>query len=144
MSFTTPCFINKHSSKIIECLKELGYINYGNPMQSMDFSKIFTTIDGYFVPYNIASIDSSWIDCGENEQLFLSLAALRDDSDYMQWFVSRGWENGFGNIEDKWVLCDKTTLAEFGAVNNSPNTYTNPAFGWNKATPQELIEHFKN
>ena len=26
------------------------------------------------------------IDCGDNEDLFLAVAALRDDTDYMQWF----------------------------------------------------------
>ena len=35
------------------------------------------------------------IDCGTNEILFLSLAALRDDSDYMQWFMNN---YGYCNI----------------------------------------------
>ena len=90
---------------------------------------------------------SRCIDCGTNEALFLAITALRDDSDYMQWFVSKGWKDGFGNVEDKWVLCDQDTLEYFGAVNNSPNTYDRkkyPEFGWHKATVEELIEHFKN
>ena len=28
------------------------------------------------------------IDCGTNEELFLAIAALRDDTDKLQWFIS--------------------------------------------------------
>lgn len=85
------------------------------------------------------------IDCGENEDLFLAIAALRDDSDYMQWFVSKGWQDGLGNITDKWVLCTENTLEELGMIHNSPNTYDRKKyiqFGWHKAIVRELIEHF--
>lgn len=80
-----------------------------------------------------------------NEYLFLAIAALRDNSDYMQWFVSKDWKNTLGET-DKFILCDKNTLEQFGEINNSPNTYdrvNHPEFGWHKATVQELIEHFK-
>ena len=95
---------------------------------------------------NNENSENKAIDCGTNEDLFLAIAALRDDSDYMQWFVSKGWKDGFGNITDKWVLCTENTLEELGVINNSPNTYNRkkyPQFGWHKATVQELIEHFK-
>ncbi|MDR2004142.1 MAG: hypothetical protein LBQ74_14015 [Prevotella sp.] len=84
------------------------------------------------------------IDCRSNPTLFQSIAAIRDDNDYMQWFVSKNWRDGNNNsLPDKWVLCTCNTLAEFGMMNNSPNSYTKSEFGWHKATIAELIEHFK-
>lgn len=80
------------------------------------------------------------IDCGENIDLFLAIAALRDDTDKYQWFFSTGWTDFEGNpLPDKWVLCDQDTLEHFAWVNNSPNSYKT---GWKKATADDLIKHF--
>lgn len=61
------------------------------------------------------------IDCGTNEELFLAIAALRDDTDKLQWFISP---------EGAWVYnkdCD--SILE--------------VFKLHKATVNELIEYFK-
>ena len=70
------------------------------------------------------------VDCGENEELFLAIAALRDDSNEHQWFV---WdlEEGEKYNGKIWKLYDN-----------------NPSWSWwifevHKATVEELIEHFK-
>ena len=42
------------------------------------------------------------IDCVTNEDLFLALAALRDDSDYMQYFIAAE--------SDKPMLCTKENI----------------------------------
>ena len=149
---TYNCFIRKNNKYLRKKLRDLGYLD----------NTCFTSFDNFLYTlggdyYTCKSYDkfsnmrseefvNECIDCGTNEDLFLAIAALRDDSDYMQWFVSKGWKEGFGNVEDKWVLCDQDTLEYFGAVNNSPNTYNRkkyPEFGWHKATVKELIEHFK-
>ena len=151
--FTTPCFIRKNTPELRKKLEELGY--YPHPSEK----KFYEQYSNYVGPFLhtgrgfYATIPIGYdeelrfeINCETNEELFLAIAALRDDSDYMQWFVSKGWKDGFGNVEDKWVLCDQDTLEYFGAVNNSPNTYNRkkyPEFGWHKATVKELIEHFK-
>lgn len=97
--FTTPCFIkiknDQQRKEVVEWLEKIGYRNYGNPMQIIDFSKVFTTIDGYYLPYNIKIFDNSWHNCNDNYKLFKALSALRDDSDYMQWFTD----------EEHWELC---------------------------------------
>ena len=135
--FTKACYIRKNTNEIREVLKELGYKNYGNPFQETDNTYIYTTIDGYYVPYRVRDIDDSWCDCGSNEKLFYAIAALRDDTDFGQWFVSRGWNDGFGNVSDHWVLCTQQTLARVGEINNSPNSYS-----WQKASVEELVEKF--
>ena len=76
--FTQACFIRKNTKELVDKLYEIGYRNYGNPFQFTDFNILYTTIDGYYVPYRV-QVDSSWIDCGTNEELFLAIASLRDD-----------------------------------------------------------------
>ena len=152
--FTKQCYIKKNTKELRDKLKALGYkLNHGKTWgKYLVCFKINGTEECRFVAtpeYDLKNMPDfkNAIDCGTNEELFLAIAALRDDSDYMQWFVSKGWKDGFGNVEDKWVLCDQDTLEYFGAVNNSPNTYNRkkyPEFGWHKATVKELIEHFKN
>lgn len=84
------------------------------------------------------------INCIGNPQLFKAVSAMRDDSDYMQFFVSKGWRDAYDDpIPDKWVLCTSNTLEEFGNVNNSPNSYSIPIFGWIKATLADLQSHFQ-
>lgn len=65
------------------------------------------------------------IDCGENIDLFLAIAALRDDSDYMQWFT-----NG-----DEWLQNKQNDIE---VIIYGPNNPIN----FRKATINELIEHF--
>jgi hypothetical protein len=73
----------------------------------------------------------SGIDCGTNEKLFLAIAALRDDSDYMQWFTDgktwkvSDWRNAKSHFHD-WYRY-------FGYTGTNPH----------KATVEELIQYFK-
>ena len=68
------------------------------------------------------------LDCGRNKELFLAIAALRDDIDKNQWFTDG----------DLWFKCGDETcdetieyyLSECGRL-------------FHKATLQELIEYFK-
>lgn len=70
------------------------------------------------------------IDCGMNEELFLAIAALRDDTDKYQWFTDG----------DKWILCPEIKFSTYWAYNDVDiNTDT-----IHKATVNELIEHFKD
>lgn len=96
MGFTTAAFIRRNTPELRKNLEELGYKNYGNPFQITDDSKLITTIDGEYVPYNVP-LDDSFIDCGTNEKLFLAIAALRDDTDDSQWFVYPP--------ENSWFIC---------------------------------------
>ena len=126
--FTQQCFIRKNTKELVDKLYEIGYRNYGNPFQFTDFNILYTTIDGYYVPYRV-QVDSSWIDCGTNEELFLAIASLRDDSDIRQWFTDG----------EKWVISDIHSLLcmkEYFKIIGFNHKTTH------KATVEELIKHF--
>lgn len=127
MGFTTAAFIRRNTPEIRKKLEELGYKKYGNPFQITDDSKLITTIDGEYVPYNVP-LDDSFIDCGTNEALLLAIAALRDDTDKNQWFTD-------GNLWFKCgdEMCDETIKYYLNRYNREIH----------KASVEELMEHFK-
>lgn len=71
---------------------------------------------------NNPDIDVS-IDCGTNEDLFLALAALREDTDKGQWFCDNNdlWEQTYSDLPSRYMQMNG-----------------------HKATVEEIIEHFKN
>jgi hypothetical protein len=124
MGFTTSCFIRKSPYKLMNRLNELGYRLFGCELNE-DLC-IFTEPEYrlYSVEFfsNIPHPDETdSIDCGTNEDLFLALAALRDDTDKFQWFISP---------EGIWAY-------------NKNNDSISVSPKWRKATVYELIEHFK-
>lgn len=146
MEFTTPCFIRKNTPELRIGLEELGYniLNSGNTTldehnydgkgshKSIEEGKAIITSYGnlYGVIYNVDTVTKKGrIDCGTNEELFLAIAALRDDTDKYQWFTDG----------DKWILCPKTKFSTYWVYYHiDVNTDT-----VHKATVNELIEHFK-
>ena len=83
------------------------------------------------------------VDCGTNEELFLAIAALRDDSNYMQWFIadsilSVSYDDSIGN--DHYFTEPKGIM--FFWDENWDNA-TIISGRYHKATVDELIEHFK-
>ena len=126
--FTQACLIRDYNKDLISKIENIGYRNYGNPFQFTDYSILYTTIDGYYVPYKV-QVDSSWIDCGTNEELFLAIAALRDDSDRFQWFTNDVF----------WIKCSQLDLKH--ELDNNYEEFCVADF--HKATVEELIEHFK-
>lgn len=133
MGFTTAAFIRRNTPELRKNLEELGYINYGNPFQITDDSKLITTIDGEYVPYNVP-LDDSFIDCGTNEKLFLAIAALRDDTDDSQWFVYPP--------ENSWFICVDDDI-NYARENIKDSVQAAWFHCSHKATVEELIKHFK-
>lgn len=133
MGFTTAAFIRRNTPELRENLEELGYKNYGNPFQITDDSKLITTIDGEYVPYNVP-LDDSFIDCGTNEKLFLAIAALRDDTDDSQWFVYPP--------ENSWFICVDDDI-NYARENIRESVQAAWFHCSHKATVEELIKHFK-
>lgn len=142
MGFTTAAFIRRNTPELRKKLEELGYKKYGNPFQITDDSKLITTIDGEYVPYNVP-LDDSFIDCGTNEELFLAIAALRDDIDENQWFIadsplSVSYDDVVGN--DHYFTEPKGSVFLWD-INWMHATIISG--NYHKATVEELIEHFK-
>ena len=107
MGFTTQCFIHKNTANIRNRLKELGY--YCNPY--LGWHNLFTCVFGVNSVYSLDDYDTNGlkeidglIDCGTNEDLFLAIAALRDDTDKFQWFISP---------EGIWAYNTKMTVYQY-------------------------------
>ena len=131
MGFTTPCFIRKSTYKLRKKLDELGYRLFGAELNK-DLC-IFTGPEYglYSVEFfsNIPHPDETdSIDCGTNEDLFMSIAALRDDIDENQWFT-----NG-----KEWFKCQYLKVGMH--YQDKPEILFEK---WHKATVEELIENFK-
>ena len=136
--FTTPCFIRKNTPELINKLIDLGYVkalfdeeytkseSYGLIVDQGDIAPLEHPLqeDELFFTYN-------FVDCGENVGLFLALAALRDDSDYMQWFINN---YGYCNIcYDKNVEDYKSGYGK--------QMYRIIDETYHKMSAEELIEH---
>ena len=132
MGFTTRCFIHKNTANIRNRLKELGY--YCNPY--LGWHNLCTYIFGITSVYSCCDDDINalkeiyvLVDCGTNEELFLAIAALRDDTDKYQWFTDG----------DKWIMCPAIKFSSYWVYNDIDVNIDTV----HKATVDELIEHFK-
>lgn len=135
MGFTTPCFIRKNTPELRKKLAVLGY-KYG---YRADFRHDIIYVDAErneFFPTFSSNItdDEIAIDCGTNEELFIFLAALRDDTDNNQLFT-----NGKGYWGIYWDSHDGGLpgMNFFGIPNDFDLS------NYHKATVNELIEYFK-
>lgn len=70
--------------------------------------------------------DKGWIDCGTNNDMFLAIAALANNTDLGQWLIVTDATG------DRWVKCEEFRFrGDAGCIT------------WRKATVDEIIEHFK-
>lgn len=142
MGFTTAAFIRRNTPELRKKLEELGYIKnspiwtdncsiiwaYQYPEKGFDTPN-YVIADSFDIPFDKHSrLCGKFIDCGTNEELFLAIAALRDDTDKNQWFTD-------GNL---WFKCGDEICDE--TIEYYLNRYNRK---YHKATVEELIEHFK-
>lgn len=141
MSFIQSCFIRKNTPELRNRLEKLGYLPPSEVWHDENFAictiyrdnkgEYFTfKIDDDFEKFIVPSYP--YIDCGDNEELFIALAALRDDSDKNQYWI-----------------CDKVIIS-LGKT-YYPDDYIYYQYdeffdkqNWHKATAEELIKRFKN
>lgn len=140
MKFTQSCFIKKNYPELKEKLEKLGYQYGGKDLDSVGHSALCCNTSGeYFEIYPScpASYDSI-IDCDNNEGLFVALAALNNENDYMQWFVTEE--------EESWVNLDR--YSPEGSMELCLVQHRCPdgigTVKAHKATVQELLCYFKN
>lgn len=88
MGFTTPCFIRKNTPELRKKLEELGYYLHPECIDDDRGNYLFVNREYYLnMPLGYLEELSRSIDCGTNEDLFLALAALRDDTSANQYWV---------------------------------------------------------
>lgn len=140
MGFLQSCFIRKNTPELRKKLEELGYKYNGSDTESWGTSALYCFDGKYYEVYPAKpSRYHSIVDCGTNEELFLALAALRDDTDKNQWFIAQDtmWDENYnGEItvyyeEGEWLIWDY-----YSFMIDEPSYFR-------KATVEEIIEHFK-
>ena len=150
MAFQVDCFIRKNSKELRDKLKSLGHtickccefdgadwleVSCNAKMQYSVHGIGYTEKEGEIYgditqeevfKYFLKTTTS--IDCGVNEELFLALAALRDDSDANQWLTDGKIWGKFGEDLSLYPIQIINYLQSKG----------------HKATIEEIIEHFKD
>ena len=126
MSFIQSCFIRKNTPELRKKLEELGYKM--NLIYSPNEHNLYIG-SGVYSSANF--IDNYYLDCGTNEELFLALAALRNDTDKNQYFICDKVSVTLG----KTYYPDDYLYYQYDEFFDEQN--------WHKATVEEIIEHFK-
>lgn len=147
MGFTTPCFIRKNTPELRKKLEELRYNHPTDVIEDERFCIATSPANcNYHIIIKGAFDDTNphytWncagrIDCGTNEELFLAIAALRDDTNENQWFICdvNHWDrsdNGEATVYaeiGEWIFC-KSNDDDCARDNH-----------YHKATVEELIGH---
>lgn len=146
MAFIQPCFIRKNSPELRKKLEELGYkpsypiFQYPEVFQHIaacNFfgSKYYGVSDdevSHHGEIKDAIKNRGMIDCGDNEELFLALAALRDDKPDYQWFL---WEHNDGEYHPE----DNDSWRQYIPGEHWEEWWW---FEVRKATADELIKYF--
>ena len=141
MGFLQAAFIRKNTPELWKKLEELGYIK-NSPKWTDDCNIIwayqyseekgfdtphYVIANAFDIPFDKHSrLCGKFLDCGTNEDLFLAIAALRNDTDKHQWFTD----------SYHWEKCPD----EVAYINAWIDRYE---YSPHKATVEELIEHFK-
>lgn len=139
MGFITPCFIRKNTPELRKKLEELGYYLHPECIDDDRGNYLFVNREYYLNrPLGYLEELSRSIDCGTNEELFLAIAALRDDTSANQWFTDgKDWA-----YHPKPIYCAPcVTIYKTLAFDHIPEDFKME--NYHKATVEELIEHFK-
>ena len=143
MAFIQPCFIEKNTPELRAKLVDLGYryekytsylsFRKGKPIGGKEIiNRHLIVCKGRF--YQKRFKDNTGIhNCDKNEDLFLAIAALRDDTDMNQWFVTNKGEWFLSMYDSQYTHLCKRTIDGIDIGERTAH----------KATVQELIEHFK-
>ena len=132
--FTQKCFIRKNTSSLFKRLEQIGGRS-GVAFQHEKYNTLSVSPDFFRCVRDDSTellINDGYIDCGTNEELFLAIAALRDDADKNQWFVHK---------DGNFIFCDQYELKN--VIDNSDEYMDYCVADFHKATFPELIEHFK-
>lgn len=128
--FTTPCFIRKNTPELRKKLEELGYRDVGKVRYYGESQYIYCE-GGIFYesPCMIKARYNTFIDCGDNEELFIALASMTDDE--------------YG-LRDYYIVTDdyKPQYAKGSIHRALPLSSVIHPSCYRKATVEELINYF--
>lgn len=133
--FTQPCFIRKNTPELRKKLQELGQRantldDFKGEWLAANYGMYISVQDGF------QHLHPNDIDCGTNEDLFLAIASLRDDTDKGQWFIYDSMDAVIERFRVyEWLICNEDKIEDIFFYDS---LYLNT----HKATVQELIEHF--
>lgn len=136
--FTTRCFIKNNTQELRDKLIEIGYSE--SAFYCGDLSNLCVNVLGngeYDEANDYAPLLCNAIDCWENEDLFIAIAALRDDSDNYQLFFHNK------DIECEYPIECIHDKFHFIQVDEYLSKYKDRKNEYHKATVEELIKHFK-
>lgn len=137
MKFTTPCFVcvedlDKRDALIDWCAS----IGYDTNKWKVSPKVRYVFCGAYFAgrcgEKALASLPHNSIDCGENVELFKALAAMNDENDREQWFVTKEVQ--------AWV--NQGLYAPMGSFEKCLLEHR-VGISARKATVEEIIKHFK-
>ena len=143
MAFIQSCFIRKNTPELRNKLQDMGYrqnIYDKNeyPWLAVNHNMFISVSEGF------ERLPEFNIDCGTNEELFLALAALRDDTpiNSYYWFNDNLFK--CEGLEIDRVLKNNTAnyLLKCRHVDNSMIISCFKERNMIKATVEEIIEHF--
>ena len=127
MGFTTPAFIRKNTPELRKKLERLGYYLHPECIDDDRGNYLFVNREYYLNrPLGYSEELSRSIDCGTNEDLFLAIAALRDDTSANQY----------------WVF-DQDFLPHYKKGDFTIGHFIRCSCYCHVASVKELIEHFK-
>ena len=132
--FTEKCFIRKYSQELVNKLIEIGH----NVIRFSESRYIVCDKNDVYLTSILPDKDiDEYICCDTNEELFLAIASIRNDTDKYQWFIYNSMDCTVEKLRDfYWFKCEEDKIEDM--------MYWDCAYlNCTKATVKELIEHFK-
>lgn len=142
MEFKHCVYINKNTPELRETLTKMGYKDsWLNSNENRQSGLLCNKIAICGIPYDTdefrvadyLSENRHIINSEGNETVFLAIAAINDENDYMQWFICDDGHSMF-KVDNPGMTMDEY-------VHNYMDCWDTT--GARKATADEIITHFK-
>lgn len=135
MGFIRSCYIRKNTPELRERLKPLG-LSYIKRTKYVEFPALMIMKGIVYPAYLIKPTKFYNVpDCGTNEEAFVAIASIRDDSDKYQWFIC---------MQDGLDLDIEPIKAGEWRYNDQYDKLPRRLRSvWRKANINDIFEHFK-
>lgn len=140
MSFSSSCIIRKNTEELRNKLLEMGCEYGGHDSSSRPYLYCYRGVF-YETSARRPSRHERIVECEENEELFLAVAGMRDDTDKGQYFVDEeGWSIAtFGMYCYAGSLC-RSNIDDFMGMLNKCSS----ARPHHRATLKEIVAYFSD